>query len=118
MTSGQGKDTIRKEIKEQMATITIKTPFEGQTIKVIWENGKVRVRGSKNALLFWSDMKSRGMYGKYGHTVDFQDTLLTDVVIALQNRASAANISWDKEAQEIMDKEAKEEKPFPKGAVS
>lgn len=101
-----------------MATITVKTPFQASPLKVIWEDRKVRIRGNKNALLYWSDIKSRGMNGMYGHIVDFQDTPISDIVVALQNRVPADDISLDQAAKDAMAKEAKESKPFPKGAVS
>lgn len=100
------------------ATITVKTPFGGTGLKFIWEDGKVKVRGTRDQLMFWDSLNSQGMYGMYGHIVNFQNTPITDVVIALQNRVPSKDISLNSEAKEQRDKEDKEAKPFPKGAVS
>lgn len=101
-----------------MATITIKTPFKGNGIKVIWEDRKVKVRGTHDELLYWNNLKSDGMYGMYGHIVNFNNTPISDVIIAIQNRVPDSSITLDKETKAIRDREAKEAKPFPKGAVS
>ena len=100
------------------ATITVKTPFGGTGLKFIWEEGKVKVRGTRDQLMFWDNLNSQGMYGMYGHIVNFQNTPITDVVIALQNRVPAKDISLNVEAKAQRDKEDQEAKPFPKGAVS
>lgn len=101
-----------------MATITIKTPFKGRGIKVIWEGGKVRVRGTSDELLYWSNLKSDGMYGMYGHTINFQNTPISDLIVALQNRVPDSDLILDDEAKETRKMEGKAAKPFPKGAVS
>lgn len=100
------------------ATITVRTPFGGTGLKFIWENKKVKVRGTQDELMYWSSLNSLGMYGMYGHIVNFQNTPITDVVIALQNRVPTSKISLNKEAQAVREEEERMAKPFPKGAVS
>lgn len=100
------------------ATITVKTPFGGSGLKFIWENKKVRVRGTQDELMYWSSINSQGMYGMYGHTVNFQNTPITDVIVALQARVPASKISLNKEALAVKEIEDSKAKPFPKGAVS
>lgn len=101
-----------------MLTITVETPFEGKPLKITWEDRKVRVKGSKEALLYWADLKMEGMIGLYGHIVDFNNTYFTDLVVALQNRVPKDQLSYGPGAKEMLAKEKKESKPFPKGAVS
>ncbi len=101
-----------------MATITVKTPFKNDPIKAIWEDGKVTITGSPNALIFWDNMKYKGMYGKYGHTINLKNTLLSDLVIAFQNLFPPKDVSLDREAEVIRSEEHRREKPIPKGAVS
>lgn len=101
-----------------MATITVRTPFGGTGLKIIWENSKVKVRGTREELMYWESLKSEGMYGMYGHIVDFRNTPISDVIVALQNRVPNNRIKLDQSAMEVRDKETREAKPFPKGAVS
>lgn len=104
--------------KAKMLTITVRTPFEGKPLKVNWDSGKVRVKGSREALLHWSDLLSEGMYGLYGHMVNFDNTLVTDLVVALQNRVPKGDLSFGPGVREALIKEKRESKPFPKGSVS
>lgn len=101
-----------------MASITVRVPFEEKPLKVIWENRKVKVKGTKFALLYWNNLLLNGMLGMFGHIVDFQNTELSDVVAALQNRVPHGDISLDDDARKIIQKEGEEREPFPEGTVS
>jgi hypothetical protein len=101
-----------------MATIEIKVPFEDQPLKVIWGNREVKIKGSKSATLYWKSLTLRGMFGVFGHRVDLKDTELSDVVVALQNLLPPEDISIDREAKTIVERERKQRKPLPDGARS
>lgn len=101
-----------------MATINVRVPFEEKPLKVIWENRKVKVKGSKFALLYWKSLLSAGMHGMFGHSVDFQNTELSDVLVALQNRVRNEDIILDDDVLKIIEREAEEREPFPEGVVS
>jgi hypothetical protein len=101
-----------------MATITVKTPFKDDPIIAKWDEGKVTITGGKGALLFWDNIKYKGLHGKYGHLIDLKNTLLSDLVIAFQNLVPPQHVSLDKEAIAVRNEEHRREKPIPKDAVS
>lgn len=102
-----------------MAQITLKTPFD-EDVTLNWNDRKVRVKGSKDALMYWASLKSRGLYGKYGHIVDLNDCYFVDLAVAVSNRVPRDDYSIDGEGNKQLAREAKEEEenPIPEGAVT
>lgn len=101
-----------------MATLELKVPFEEKPLKVIWGDRKVRIKGSKGAVLYWKSLTFRGMFGGFGHRVNLKDCELSDVVIALKNLLPSEDIYLDDQAKMIIEKERDERVPFPEGARS
>ena len=103
-----------------MPTITVKTPFDGEPLTFTWQDRRMSVSGSRNALLIWNSIRSQGLYGKYGHGLDPENCFFTDVVIALANRVGPDDYSLNEEAEAQLQREADHERrhPIPKGAVT
>lgn len=101
-----------------MAKVTLKTPFEDVTLN--WSDRKVRVKGGKDALMYWASLKNRGLYGKYGHIVDLDNCFFVDLVVSIGNRVPSGDYTVDKDGEKQLAKEAREEKenPIPEGAVT
>lgn len=103
-----------------MPTITVQTPFAGEPLIVTWHDRQMNVSGSVNALMIWDHIKSQGLYGKYGHTLDPENCFFVDVVIAIANRVGPDEYSLNEEAEAQLQREADHERrhPIPKGAVT
>lgn len=101
-----------------MATVELKVPFEERPLKVIWNDRRVRIKGSKGAILYWKSLIFRGMFGGFGHRVNLKDSELSDIVVALQNLLPSEDIYLDAQAKKIIEKERDERMPFPEGARS
>lgn len=68
----------------------------------------------------WNYLLFKGLYGKYGHSLDLCNCSFTDLVIALSMVVGPDNFFVDTEGQKqlVREKEEEEKKPIPSGATS
>ncbi len=104
-----------------MATITVLSQLVNGGINVSWDKGVVApsltTPGDK---VEWSYLVSKGLYGKYGHTLDLKDCLFTDLVIALSVLVGRDNLNIDSDGWQQWKREKFQEgmNPIPDGAAS
>ncbi len=105
--------------KSKMISIIVKTPFDANLV-FIWEDRKVKVKGDKNAMLYWDMLKREGLYGMYGHSLDLKNCFFRDLSVAISTRVSPNDITLSPEAKKQIDKEAEYERknPIPEGATT
>lgn len=105
----------------QEPRIAVKSPLLDSGLILEWSNGKVSLlQSSQEAKTEWEYLQYRGLLGKYGHTVDPNDTRLVDLVIAIGVLVGEQGYRLSKEAQRQIDREVEEERqnPIPAGALS
>jgi hypothetical protein len=105
--------------KSKMISIIVKTPFDANLV-FIWEDRKVKVKGDKNAMLYWDILKRGGLYGVYGHTLDMKNCFFRDLLVAISTKVKSENVTLSPEAKKQVDKEVEHERknPLPKGAMT
>lgn len=102
-----------------MIAITVKTPFDKDLV-LIWEDRKVKAKGSKEALMYWRTLKDKGLYGMYGHGLSLENCFFRDLVVAISTAVGPKEFTLSPQAKKQVDKEAEYERknPIPKGAMT
>jgi hypothetical protein len=104
-----------------MATLTVSVQSPEEPFSLKWDNGKVSLSGkSEMGVADWGYLQSRGLYGKYGHSLDLKNCMLVDLVRAIQVLEGVEAVSLDEDAQKQVALELKgeEENPIPEGSQS
>jgi hypothetical protein len=89
-----------------MATIEIKTPIPSSPLVLTYDGKKVTAEGGRIALAYWGDILRKGLYGRYGHSVDIEDTTADDLYSALLVRVPKENIKLDRELVKLLKESA------------
>jgi hypothetical protein len=105
--------------KREMISIIVKTPLDANLI-FIWEDRKVKIKGNKNAMLYWDILKRGGLFGVYGHTLDLENCFFRDLLVAISTKVKSENVVLSPGAKKQVDKEVEHERknPLPKGAMT
>lgn len=86
-----------------MATFVVST---GLGSVQLWHSGRsVTATGSDGALACWRDAQLDGLYGAFGHVLQVDDCLASDLNIALITRFGADNVQRDDDAWARIDAE-------------
>ncbi len=104
-----------------MATITVRSRLVNGGVTVKWDKQKVTPSlTTPEEKVEWSYLVSRGLYGKYGHTLNLKDCLFTDLVIALSVLVGRERLAIDLDGRKQLEREKFQEgmNPIPDGAAS
>lgn len=101
-----------------MVKVVLKTPYEEKPLVLTWNDRKVTVAGSKEALAYWRYLESKGLYGIYGHILDMENSNFLDLLSALYNRVSRKDVVLNAEARGQRAKEQKDIKPVPENVTT
>lgn len=104
-----------------MPTLLVKTPLVDKGLEIAWKNGRVVPKlDEREEKSEWSYLQSKGLYGKYGHSLSLGDCLFTDLAIAITVAAGYENVtvSADGKEQIRLEKEREDSNPIPSGATS
>jgi hypothetical protein len=121
-TARSGSYFTKEILKEfRVATITVPSQIVNEGVTVNWNKGVVAPSlTTPEEKVEWSYLVSRGLYGKYGHTLDLKDCLFTDLVIALSVLVGRDNLTIDSDGWQQWEREKFHEgmNPIPDGAAS
>jgi hypothetical protein len=104
-----------------VATITVSSQLVNGGITIKWNKGVVEpALTTPEEKAEWSYLVSKGLYGKYGHTLDLKDCLFTDLVIALSVLVGIDNLTVDSDGWQQWKREKFQEgmNTIPDGAAS
>lgn len=102
-----------------MARISVRDLSGNGVLTLTWKEGEVSLLGDSDAeKLEWGYLQSRGLYGKYGHSLNLNDCLLTDLAIAIGVIVGEENLELDGDAKRVLSEEVESERknPIPQGA--
>lgn len=102
-----------------MAKIFVKSPLYKRGLAVNW-NRKVASPelNTEEDGAEWSFLRAKGLYGKYGHSVDLKNCSFSDLLLSLHVASGPENCKVDKEGFRQLALERESESEFPRNAVS
>lgn len=104
-----------------MVTLTVSVQGPEDPFLLNWDDGKVSLSGkSEMGIADWGYLQSRGLYGKYGHSLDLENCLLVDLVRAIQvlEGVEAVVLGEDAQMQVELELKMEQENPIPEGSQS
>lgn len=96
-----------------MATFLINTGLG--PLRLDHSNRSVSASGGEGAMARWQDVQLDGLYGAFGHILQPDDCLTSDLSIALITAFGRQNVQWDDKTQGRIDAEMAAS--IPEGAV-
>ena len=104
-----------------MASIIIASTLLEEGLSIKWEKRKATpmIKNSRDKSE-WGYLLSKGLYGKYGHTLNLENCLFTDLVVAFSVLVGVENCSVDREGEKELSREKEQEEgnPIPDNSVS
>lgn len=96
-----------------MATFLVNTGLG--SLRLDHSGTRCSASGSEGALARWQEAQLDGLYGAFGHILQLDDCLASDVAIALVTSFGRENVQWDEASQTAINSEMAI--AIPEGAV-